>query len=204
MKIEVPFYKQEAKYDCGSTALRMVLDYLDNKSYSKEQLQNLVDSDKSGVTWTIGLAKAAAFLGFRTEFYSSCLGFNPQNYDLEFYQKAADEAKNTKQKLERLNREALQLGVQMVEKTFSLEEILDKVNSSCVPIILLDWSKIKGTDKFVGHVVPIVGYDEQNVYVHNQGQLNPGAYIPIKRDVFEKARKSNGTDEDIIFIHKKV
>ncbi|MEK6894272.1 MAG: C39 family peptidase [Nanoarchaeota archaeon] len=116
MKLEVPFYKQETRYDCGPTALRMVVDYLSQKQHSRDQLQDLVDSDKSGVTWTIGLAKSAAQLGFRTEFYTTCLGFNPKNYELEFYQKVADEASSTDQKLEKLKREAIEFKGNLQER----------------------------------------------------------------------------------------
>ncbi len=201
--LQVPFYKQENKYDCGPTALRMVVDYLDKKSYSRDRLQELVDSDRSGVTWTIAIAKSAAQLGFKTEFYTTCLGFNPKNYKLKFYQKVADKASSTKQKLEKLKREAVKFKVQMQEKHLPLKEILSRINENCVPIILLDWSKIKGTDKFIGHFVPIVDYDNENVYVHNQGDHNNMANLSIRRDLFEEARKSPGTDEDIVFIYRK-
>ena len=165
MKLEVPFHNQETNNDCGPTALQMVLEYLDRKSYSRDQIQTLVDSDKSGVTWTIGLAKSAAQMGFKTEFYTSCLGFNPENYKLAFYQETADEKKSTEKKLNKLKREAVQFGVHMEEKRLTLKEILIKIGSSCVPIILLDWSKIKATKGFIGHFVPIVGYDNNNIYI---------------------------------------
>lgn len=203
MILNIPFYKQNDKLDCGPTALNMVLDYLGKKSFSREQLQDLLDRDRSGVTWTIGIAKTSAQLGFKTELYTSSLGFNPKNYELEFYQKFADEQSSSEQKIERLKMEAVKFGVHMEEKIFSLEELLSRINESCVPIILLDWGKIKGTDKFQGHFVPIVGYDENNVYVHNQDPINPQPNLAINRDLFEQARKSNGTDEDVVFMSRR-
>lgn len=202
MKLKVPFYKQESENDCGPVALQMVLEYL-GESHSRTKLMDLIDSDKSGVTWTLGLARAVAKLGFKTEFYTTCLGFNPQNFELGYYQKKADEASSSQQKLEKLRKEAYRLRVQMEERSLSLEELLLKVSINCIPIILLDWSKIKGTSEFVGHFVPIVGYDKENIYVHNQGFYNTQAFMPIKRGLFEKARKSKGTDEDVVFIYKK-
>jgi hypothetical protein len=203
MKLQVPFYKQKAKYDCGPTALQMVLNYLGDKHYSKDKIQRLVDSDKSGVTWTVGLAKTAAQLGFTTEFYTSCLGFNPKNYELEFYKKTTDGENSTQKKLERLKREAVKFHVELKERKLTIEEILNKIDDFCIPIVLLDWSKIKNAGKFTGHFVPIVGYDSRSVYLHNQGEHNPQAYLRISRNLFDRARKSPGTDEDIIFIHKK-
>ena len=202
MKLRVPFYKQESKNDCGPTALQMILEYF-KEQHSREELINLVDSDKSGVTWTLGLARAVAELGFKTEFYTICLGFNPKNYELEYYQKESDGASSSQQKLERLRKEAHKLGVKIEERSLSLEELLSKVSKNCIPIILLDWSKIKGTPDFIGHFVPIVGYDEKNVYVHNQGFHNTSAFLSINRKLFEEARKAKGTDEDIVYIHRK-
>lgn len=203
MKLEVPFYRQESENDCGPTALQMVLEYF-GESHTREELMNLVDSDKSGVTWTLGLARAVAGMGFETEFYSTCLGFNPKNYELSYYQKEADEASSNQQKIERLRIDALKLGVKMEERGLSIEELLSKISRNCIPIILLDWSKIRSTPDFIGHFVPIVGYDEENIYVHNPGFHNTQAFLAIKRALFESARKSKGTDEDIVYIYKKV
>jgi len=197
MKFEVPFYKQESKNDCGPTALQMVLEYL-GEPHLRKELMELVDSDKNGFTWTLGLARAVAEIGFKTEFYTTCLGFNPKNFELEYYQKEVDDASSSQQKLERLRRESYKLGVRMVEKSLSLEELLSKISKNCISIILLDCSKIKGTSDFIGHFVPIVGYDKKNIYLHNTQ-----AFFPIKRELFEEARKAKGTDEDIIYIYRK-
>lgn len=202
MKLDVPFYKQESKMDCGPTALMMALAFL-GKPYSKDRIFDLVDSDRSGVTWTLGLAKAAAQLGFDTEFYTTSLGFNPENYKLDFYKKNADSASSTEQKLERLRKEALKFDVKMQEKSLTLEDILSKISKDCIAIVLLNWAKVVGKGKYRGHFVPIVGYDSRNVYVHNQGLKKSRNFMPIKRDFFDSARKAAGTDEDIVFIHRK-
>lgn len=202
MKLEVPFYKQQQKNDCAPTALKMVLDYLGEKQ-PKEKLIELVDSDASGATWTIALANTAAKLGLKSEFYTISLGFNSENYNLEFYKIKADSQDKTKIKLEKLKREAAQFKVNLQEKKLSLQEIKDKINEDCLAIVLLDWSIIRKIDSgFIGHTVPIVGYDSENIYVHNQGNLNPTEFLKIPNELFEQARKSPGTDEDIVFIYR--
>src|SRR3989344_8210775 len=134
MKLRVPFYKQESKNDCGPTALQMVLEYF-KEPHSREELMNLVDSDKSGITWTLGLANAVAELGFKTEFYTTCLGFNPKNYELEYYQKEADKPSSSEGKLKRLQIESHQLGVKMEEISLTLEQLISKISKDCVPIV---------------------------------------------------------------------
>ena len=46
----------------------MVLDYF-GSSYKIEELKKLVESGTKGATWTMGLAKAAAELGFKVSFF---------------------------------------------------------------------------------------------------------------------------------------
>ena len=87
----------------------------------------------------------------------------------------------------------------------TLEELLKNVSIDSIPIILLDWNVVKGTKEkgYQGHFVPIVGYDDDNVYVHDHGLNNPRSFLQIKREIFEEARKAEGTDEDIIVIYRK-
>jgi len=49
----------------------------------------------------------------------------------------------------------------------------------------------------------IVGFDKEFVYIHNPGPLNPESFMKIERVLFDKSRKSTGTDEDIVFVHRK-
>lgn len=202
MKLQVPFYKQENKNDCGPTALQMVLEFLGEK-HKREELMDLVDSERSGATWTPGLAVAAAELGFKAEFYTKSAGANPENFKLEFYKKETDGLASGEQKLARIRKRGKELGVKMEETTLDLNEILSKISENCVPIVLLDWGKIVGKDSYHGHFVPIVGYDEESVFVHNQGTTNPQEFFSIKKELFDEARKAVGTDEDIAFIYRK-
>ena len=68
-------------------------------------------------------------------------------------------------------------------------------------IKITEWAREKG---YQGHFVPVVGYDKKNVYVHNHGLNNPLSFLPIKKEIFEEARKAKGTDEDIIVVHRKI
>ena len=107
--------------------------------------------------------------------------------------------KNVKKIVQR----ARKLGVKLYEKSISLNKILDQVTEESVPIILLDWNVVAEREGYQGHFVPIVGYDKENVYVHNQGIKSSEKFFAIKRDLFEKARKAKGTDEDIVVVYKK-
>jgi hypothetical protein len=202
MKIRVPFYKQTTDLNCGPSALKMVFSYLGKNFDIKILEEKSGIKEGKGIT-TIQLATASSSLGFKTELYSKYLSFNPENLKLDFYKKYTD---SEMQQSEKLIKEAKSAGVRLYEKTLSLEKILSFVTKDSVPIILLDWNIIKNKEDkgYQGHFVPIVGYDEKNVYVHNHGRDNPKKFMTIDKRIFDKARKAKGTDEDLLVIFRPV
>ncbi len=200
MRLEIPFYKQTTHFNCGPMALRMVIAYLD-KDLGVEILEKRAGIKEGKGLMTAQIATAAALSGYKTDLFSKSISFNPKNLELEFYKKYSEEI----QRSEKVVEDAKKAGVNIEEKTLSSEEILKSVNEKSVPIILLDWNVVMGRkDKgYQGHFVPIVGYDSENVYIHDHGTHNPTPFLPIKREIFEVARKAKGTDEDIIIIHGK-
>ena len=115
---------------------------------------------------------------------------------MDFYKKYSEDFNDT----EKIVGESKEEGVVIHEKSISLEEILGFVTKKSIPIILLDWNIVKNKEEkgYQGHFVPIVGYDKDNVYVHNQGSFEK--FLKIDKNIFDKARKTKGTDEDLAII----
>ena len=63
MLLKVPFYIQGIN-ECGPAALQMVLEFF-GEEHNREKIKKLVESESTGATWTTGLAKTAAQLGFK-------------------------------------------------------------------------------------------------------------------------------------------
>lgn len=199
MKLDVPFYKQTTPLNCGPVALKMVLAYF-GKDFPTELIEEKVGiKEGKGVT-TTRLAIASADFGFKTKFFSKSLLFNKENLKLDFVKKYVDEADVKESK--KLVEEATNKGVKLQEKTLSLEEILSYVTEESIPIILIDWNIIVNREGYLGHFAPIVGYDKENIYIHQHSFDNPTPFFSIKKDLFDKARKAQGTDEDILIIYK--
>lgn len=200
MKLAVPFYQQTTPFNCGPAALRMLIAYFD-KDLGLEVLEERMKIKENKGVSTIQIAAAAALSGYKTFFFSRHVYFNNENLKLKYYQKYSGAA----QQSEKLVKEAKEAGVILEERVMSLEELLSNVGENNIPIVLLDWNVVKGTREkgYHGHFVPIVGYDKHNVCIHNHGLDNPTSFLQIKKDIFEEARKANGTDEDIIIIHRK-
>ena len=200
MKLKVPLYINK-HYDCGPVCLEMIFDFFGQKK-SFEEIQQVVNPEKSGATLTIGLAKAAQHFGFQTTFYTKQL-VNEELFTHEFYQEVTNGEEEYFKKIKVLTAECESLGVNIYEKTLTLKDITKKISEDCLAIIILDWGVIKGLDKYHGHFVVITGYDEDNIYVNQPGPSNPDTNMKISRELFDRARKAPGTDEDIMFIQRK-
>jgi len=197
----IPYIKQKNEYDCGPTVAQMVFKYFD-KPISYDEIKQQIFSDTKGTTWTISIANCLAKNNLHVEYYTKVLGINPEHFKLNYYQKLTDGFDASKAKLIQLFNDSVKNGVHVEEKTLSVDEILDKLSKDVVCISLLDWGKIIQYDSYIGHFVPIVGYDDKSIFVHNPDNINGCGNFKIEKELFDKARKSVGTDQDLIFISK--
>jgi hypothetical protein len=165
-----------------------------------EKIQELVVAETSGATWTLGLAAAAAEIGLAVRMYSRSLGVNQSNFALEYYRENAAGLSEAQQKLVSLGRRCTEHGGVLEERGLSFEELCSAVRARSVPILLLDWAKVINHPAYIGHFLPMVGFTDSQVLLHNPGPLNPMAFMPLDREIFEIARKALGTDEDVLII----
>ncbi|MBX7142971.1 MAG: peptidase C39 family protein [Oligoflexia bacterium] len=200
-KLDVPFLIN-AKLDCGPIALAMVSAYFGVKT-SLERIQELVVAETSGATWTLGLAAAAAELGLSVSLFSRSLGVRPENFSLDYYREHAAGVSEAEAKLTVLANRCRKFGGHLEERQLSLNELFALISSGAVPVMLIDWAKVVGKPNYIGHFVPLVGYNDSDVYIHNPGPDRAEPFMPLSHDLFELARKSPGTDEDILVVWGK-
>ncbi len=200
MKLNINLVNQDNSNSCGQVALKVVCDYF-GKEISIEKLKEITYPDSSGVTWSLGLVLAVLNLGFKADFYSKVIGLDESLFELDYYKENMDKIDEVKNKVDFFETEIAKLGGNLFEKTLELDDLLSKVTEKCLCIALVDWGVVDNRDKNFFHYVVISGYDESYVYVHD-GSKEKQTHFPIKRDIFDKARKIKGTDEDLIFIHK--
>ena len=199
MKIKVPFYKSKKDTDCGLLALKMALAYLGEK-YICQKIAKEIRQLDTGLVWSVGVARASKMLGFPTKFISTT-NFSHEESDIDYYKKYSDD--RGKIILKELFEEIKKIGVEVQERDMPIDELLSYVSENSIPIVLVNWYVISGKEGFSGHFLPISGYDEENIYVHNPGLASAMPYLPIKRNVFLKAWESKGTDKDTIIIYRK-
>lgn len=191
----MPFYKQTLEDNCGPASLKMVLDYL-GETLNNQELEKLIGFKKGAGVFTVQIAIAAAELGYKVEIYSKSV--SSLRTDLESQESYTDLIDYEISLL----RKARDSKVILYKRELSLKELLSLVNKDNAMIVLLNWNVMLGKDGYLGHFVPLVGYDRDNVFIHDP---NPegSKFKKIPKRIFDKARKSEGTDEDILVISKK-
>lgn len=199
MKIDVPYYKSVNETDCGPIVLKMVLEFF-GEEYSFDEISKAERQIDTGLVWSVGIARAAKKLGFRTKMISQT-NFRQEENDIEYYRKYASD--NGMIVLKELADEIKKIGVEIEERNMSLDELLSYVAENSVPIVLVNWYVLAGKEGFSGHFLPITGYDEKYIYVHNPGLASAQDYLPLKRENFLKAWESKGTDKDVVIVFRK-
>jgi len=202
MKLKVPFFKQMSELNCGFSALKMVLAYF-GEDFDIERLEKETMIKEGKAIFSIQIATASASLGHKTDFYSKHIFMNEENFKLDFYKKYAED--NILSQSEKLVEDARKAGVHIHERKLSIEKLLLGITKDSIPIILLDWNIVMDRKEkgYQGHFVPVVGYDKEKVYIHNHGLNDTQEFMSVPKDIFDEARKAEGTDEDIVIIHRK-
>lgn len=201
MRIKLEPIKQKfGETNCGPIALKSVLDYFGNELSLKE-IEKEVGFIEGKMTFTIRLAIAAKKLGYNAVFHTKNIYPSEEVWQSEYYKK---NSKETKESLKVLVEEAKKIGVGVHEGSMDLKKVLSLQNKDNVPIFVLDYNLVSGIAEkgFEGHFVSLVDFNDKTIYVNNSGPKNPGRHQGIPWRTFEGARKSIGTDEDILVISK--
>ncbi|CAL1272430.1 unnamed protein product [Larinioides sclopetarius] len=217
--IEIPLVhvKQHLSWDCGISAVMMVLSEKD-RTYMKENLDEVSSQegfDKS--TWTIDLAYLLQKFGISHLYATITLGVNPGYSEEDFYLRVL------KKDAQRINDRfsAADLNNVKVEKrSVKMDEILDHLSCSNPAIVLVNANLLycdtctchtkkclmqvlgycNSSFAYQGHYIVLCGFNktEGKILYRNPSVFNKVCTIPY--DSFEVARKSFGTDEDVLFV----
>jgi len=201
MRIRLPLARQKGRFNCGPASLKMVLSYFGNK-ISLKDLEKEIGYKEGKGTSSIKLIIAAKKLGYKVLLLTKNIIPQKETFEMDFYKKYADE---DIEKIKLLTEEAKKLNIKMFEKSIGLNELLSFINKNSIPIVLLDWNVVRNREKegFMGHYVPLVGFDNNSVFVNNSAGRKGIRSQRIDKGIFEKARKAKGTDEDILIIYRK-
>lgn len=215
----VSFWGEECR-DCGLACAAMVLQAVKKNPTSAcpdridaPSLPMLTNTCSTKSIWTIDLAYLLCRYGVQVAVTTVHVGANPAYHDYKFY------APNLAQDIHRVNylfEKASSLGIKVFKRSVDVTQLKSALCSGRFLVIaLVDKTKLcqqnsalcasakrnngNGADSFTGHFILLYGYDPITDEVCVQDPAGkPDARLPTWQ--LEIARKTYGTDEDLIFI----
>eukprot|EP01024_Parvocaulis_polyphysoides_P062426 TRINITY_DN7135_c0_g1_i2.p1 TRINITY_DN7135_c0_g1~~TRINITY_DN7135_c0_g1_i2.p1 ORF type:complete len:292 (+),score=25.67 TRINITY_DN7135_c0_g1_i2:412-1287(+) len=215
--LDVPHVKQLFSWDCGVACTLMVLKALNlDNGIGIIQLQQMFNTHS---IWTIDIAHMLRRYAVEVTFYTVTIGANPDFANEKYYMLHMSE---DTQRVERLFQQAPNIGLPILKRSLSMKEIIDFITTKqYLIILLLDLRKISSwlsaADScfmstccgcnglgYQGHYIVLCGYDKQRQQFL---YMDPGGRNGVQRqsvEAVEEARKSYGTDEDLLLINTQV
>ncbi|PON56521.1 Guanylyl cyclase [Parasponia andersonii] len=207
--VEVPHINQLYSWDCGLACVLMVFRTVSINSHSIESLAELCCTTS---IWTVDLAYLLQKFSISFLYYTVTYGANP-NYSVETFYK--EQLPNDLIRVDMLFQKSLEAGINIQCRSISKEEIsLLILSGKYIVIALVDQYKLSRSwlkdiiisdfrdinSDYTGHYVIICGYDTVTDEFEIRDPANSRKHVKISSDCLEEARKSFGTDEDLLLI----
>lgn len=207
--IEVPFINQQCTWDCGLACVLMVLRTLGIGNCDIQELGELCSTTS---IWTVDLAYLLQNFSVHFSYFTVTLGANP-NFSVETFYK--EQLPNDLVRVDMLFQKALEGGMNIQCRSISGEEIsLLILSGKYIAIALVDQYKLSqswledawvsgcysGSSGYTGHYVVICGYDAMTDEFEIRDPASSGKHEKVTSKRLEEARKSFGTDEDLLLI----
>lgn len=207
--VEVPHINQLCNWDCGLACVLMVLRTIGINNCSIQALEELCCTTS---IWTVDLAYLMQQFSIKFSYFTVTLGANPK-FSVETFYK--DQLPNDLVRVDMLFRNAVEAGVDIQFRSISEEEIsLFILSGEYIAIALVDQYKLShswlddmcissfsgGASGYTGHYVVICGYDADRDEFEIRDPASSRKFERVPSKSLEEARKSFGTDEDLLLI----
>uniref|UniRef100_A0A182VNA1 Protein GUCD1 n=2 Tax=Anopheles merus TaxID=30066 RepID=A0A182VNA1_ANOME len=210
-------FTQRYDWDCGLACILMVLDRRQRQTFLS-QFQQMCDEGQFGKsTWTIDLCYVLKDFNVPHRYLTKTIGANPNHRVNDYYKSYTLDMLRVNNKF----RYAEQNGVDVRQCTVNYRFLIDHLGTYGNIILLISASllycdlckfnklpcEIRSclsiTPSYMGHYIVLCGYNKklQKFMYRNPACKDRVCYIPYQ--ALDKARKANGTDEDIILLYDK-
>ncbi|XP_064110013.1 protein GUCD1-like isoform X1 [Macrobrachium nipponense] len=212
--LSIDHVQQRHNWDCGLACVMMILPPQARDLFSAKLYQICEEEGFDRSTWSIDLAYLLQRFGIKHRYVTVTIGVDPGFSSESFYNHVL--CKDAQRVLDRF-REASSQGVVVEQGCVTLSNILTHLYHSG-PVILLTNAHLLICERcakvmpqlrsclpcsppYQGHYILLIGYSMKKslVYYRNPSFKNHICSIAFSR--LDKARKSYGTDEDVLFIY---
>ncbi|KAL5567641.1 hypothetical protein UlMin_024216 [Ulmus minor] len=207
--VEVPHINQLYSWDCGLACVLMVFRTV---GINSDDIESLAEICGTTSIWTIDLAYLLQKFLVNFSYYTVTFGANP-NYSVETFYK--EQLPNDLERVDMLFQKAKQAGINIQCRSISREDIsLMILSGKYIAIALVDQYKLSqswvkdvfisdytsSNSDYTGHYVVICGYDTVTNEFEIRDPASSRKNVKISSECLQEARKSYGTDEDLLLI----
>ncbi|XP_028034583.1 protein GUCD1 isoform X2 [Bombyx mandarina] len=210
---KVEHFQQRYYWDCGVSCIIMLLSNKQREDFLARFNEICEDEGFGESTWTIDLCYLLKRFHIKHCMYTILLGVNEDYRRHGYYDRIMH--LDTQRVYSRF-RDALDSGVQAVERSVSMKELVSHLTDRGPAIVLVDagllscdlckHNKLKaefrrcfGSNYYRGHYVLLVGHTARRL-LYRDPALSPRLCATAPRRL-QQARLTSGTDHDIIFIY---
>lgn len=229
--MDVPHLMQQEEWDCGLACAKMILQYCGIQGESDDRVNTACQQiGIKEAVWTIDLAHLMTLFGVKHDFYTVTFGVDPSYNTVGFYTSERFSFSEEQMRINELFKTAAEKGISAAKRSLDREEILRRLKEGHPAIVLIDASilscqtcdskmsldccnpvclqsdddeGVEDTEHgYAGHFIVACGYNQEKEQIFYK---NPARNVDLcccSFDNFDSARKSHGTDEDILFIHR--
>ncbi|GIL62564.1 hypothetical protein Vafri_16759, partial [Volvox africanus] len=206
----VPHCKQYFNWDCGLACVLMILQASGLPNCDYRILRQFCPTTS---IWTVDLAHLLRRFGLEVSFFTVTLGPNPAYANESFYM---ENMEDDERRVSQLFVDAAHVGIAVQQRSVSSEELQSwMLSGGCLIIVLVDKRKLDpwlaaadmclpalcGMELgYTGHYVLLVGYEavSQEYVVRDPAAERPD--LRVSAAALDTARRSFGTDEDILVV----
>ncbi|CAN1338954.1 Guanylyl cyclase 1 [Linum perenne] len=208
--VEVPHINQLHSWDCGLACIVMVLNTVGICDCSIEALEDMCDTNS---VWTVDLAFLLKRFSVRFSYCTVTIGANP-HFSVEKYYK--EQLPTDLVRVDMLFEKASKEGIKIQCRSINEKQISCLILSGKYIIIaLVNQYKLRyvisrmfvlefvinWTCHLVGHYIVICGYDSDSDEFEIRDPASSRKHERISSKCLEEARKSFGTDEDLLLVN---
>ncbi|KAJ3668908.1 hypothetical protein LUZ60_010858 [Juncus effusus] len=204
--VDVPHVRQTFNWDCGLACVLMVIRTLGIENYDITDLENFCSTTS---IWTVDLAYLLHKFSVNFSFLTITLGVNPHYSAESFYR---EQLQDDSGRVGELFGKAVNEGINIQCRSISVNEISLRILSGrYIAVALVDKTKLispwmntteylNEESDYMGHYVVICGYDADCGEFEIRDPASSRKYERVSMESLDEARKSFGTDEDILLV----
>ncbi|CAF2656295.1 unnamed protein product [Rotaria sp. Silwood2] len=214
--LPVKHIKQESNWDCGVTCLRMLINYYHLDLTSFEHLLSSYECNQS--TWSIDLLHLLHQSSIHAILYTITIGCSSAYDNTPYYETLICKDRERVDKLFVSEASNVKIG------SINWLDLKNHLIEQRIPfLVLIDANKLKCdtckttvferlANKFIspissyqGHYILVIGYitNESNDFIRYVDPAKNDGFCTTTKENFDLARKTFGTDEDLILCYKK-